>query len=56
MKVEHQDFEAYYSAFVCRSGPPGKCDRGSHGQVWHNGGYADYDDGSNCIDWSPGVT
>ena len=56
VKVEHQDFEAYYSAFVRLEWSPLE-NVTVVPMVRYNGGYnVDYDDGSNCIDWSLGVT
>ena len=58
VKVEHQDFEAYYSAFVrLEWSPLENVTVVPMVRYGYNGGYnVDYDDGSNCIDWSLGVT
>lgn len=58
VKVEHQDFEAYYSAFVqLEWSPVENVTVTPMARYGYNGGYnVDYDDGSNCIDWSLGVT
>ncbi len=58
VKVEHQDFESYYSVFVQMEwSPMENVTVTPLVRYGYNGGYnVDYDDGSNCIDWSLGVT
>lgn len=58
VKVEHQALEAYYSAFVqLEWSPVENVTVTPLVRYGYNGGYnADYADGSNCIDWSLGVT
>ncbi|WP_302014223.1 hypothetical protein [uncultured Akkermansia sp.] len=58
VKVEHQDFESYYSAFVqLEWSPVENVTVTPMVRYGYNGGYnVDYADGSNCIDWSLGVT
>lgn len=58
VKLEHQNFESYYSAFVRMEWEP--CEKVLVSPIiryGYNGGYnIDYGDGSNSIDWGLDIT